>query len=202
LQLYFSLLLMTRNLKDHILQTASVLFYSQGIKATGVDAIVKAAGTTKMSLYKYFPSKDDLVLAHLAKSRQAMLERLVDGIKQRASEPRQQLLAVFAVFEEFHASPEFRGCPFINAAAEFAETDNPVQQATADFSAEVRQLLADLAGQAGAANPQQLSQQLAMLIAGATVSEQARRQSGAIRTAALAAEVLINDSLEQAVTAV
>ncbi len=72
----------------------------------------------------------------------------------------------------------------------------------ADFSAELRQLMADLAGRAGAANPQQLSLQLAMLIAGATVSEQARRQSGAMRTAALAAEVLINDSLEQAVTAV
>lgn len=186
---------MSRNLKDHILQTASALFYSQGIKATGVDAIVKAAGTTKMSLYKYFPSKDDLVLAHLANSREAMLKSIAEATAQYAEEPRQQLLAVFAVFEETHNRPEFRGCPFINAAAEFAECDNPVQQAVADFFAEFRQLLTDQASRAGAANPQLLAQQLALLIAGATVSEQARRQSGAMRTATLAAETLVNNSL-------
>ena len=59
---------MSQNLQERILQTASALFYRQGIKSTGVDAVVKAAGTTKMSLYKYFPSKDDLILAHLQKS--------------------------------------------------------------------------------------------------------------------------------------
>lgn len=193
---------MTRNLQQHILQTASALFYSQGIKATGVDAIVKAAGTTKMSLYKYFPSKDDLVLAHLAKSREAMLDRLTKGIEAHGGEARQKLLAVFGVFEEILASPEFRGCPFINASAEFAQCDNPVQQAAADFSLEFRQLLADLAQQAGAANPQQLSQQLALLISGAIVSEQVRRQSGAMSTAAAAAEVLINNSLSQTLAVV
>lgn len=189
---------MARNLQDHILQTASQLFYSQGIKATGVDAIVKAAGTTKMSLYKYFPSKDDLVLAHLAQSREATLARITDGIARRASEPRQQLLAVFAVFDELLASPEFRGCPFINASAEFAEAANPIQQAAAEFSDAFRQLLTSLSRQAGAANPAQLAQQLAMLISGAIVSEQMRRESGAMRTAALAAEILVENSLAEA----
>ena len=63
---------MTRNLQEHILKTASELFYSQGINATGIDAIVKASGVAKMSLYKYFPSKDALVLAHLQKSGENM----------------------------------------------------------------------------------------------------------------------------------
>jgi len=186
---------MARNLQDHILQTASALFYIQGIKATGVDAIVKAAGTTKMSLYKYFPSKDDLVLAHLSKSREAMLNRILIGMEQRASEPKQKLLAVFAVFDELSSSPEFRGCPFINAAAEFAEAANPVQRAAAEFSDTFQQVLTDLARQAGARDPEALSQQLAMLISGAMVSEQRRRESGAMRTAAAAAKVLIEQSL-------
>ncbi|WKJ90687.1 TetR/AcrR family transcriptional regulator [Methylomonas montana] len=186
---------MARNLQDHILQTASGLFYSQGIKATGVDAIVKAAGTTKMSLYKYFPSKDDLVLAHLRKSREAIMTRILTGVEARADQPRQKLLAVFAVFDELLSSPEFRGCPFINASAEFAEQANPVQLAAAEFSDEFRQLLTDLAEQAGAAHPDELSKQLAMLISGAIVSEQMRRESGAMRTASAAAEILIENSL-------
>lgn len=188
---------MARNLQDHILQTASGLFYSQGIKATGVDAIVKAAGTTKMSLYKYFPSKDDLVLAHLRKSREAILTRILTGVEARADQPRQKLLAVFAVFDELLSSPEFRGCPFINASAEFAEQANPVQRAAAEFSDEFRQLLTDLAEQAGAAHPDELSKQLAMLISGAIVSEQMRRESGAMRTASAAAEILIENSLAE-----
>ena len=189
---------MARNLQDHILQTASGLFYSQGIKATGVDAIVKAAGTTKMSLYKYFPSKDDLVLAHLSKSREAMFSRILDGIAARAAQPKQKLLAVFTVFDELLASPEFRGCPFINAAAEFAETANPVQQAAAEFSVTFRQLLTDLAAQADAKHPEALAQQLAMLISGAIVSEQMQRESGAMRAASAAAEILLANSLKQA----
>jgi AcrR family transcriptional regulator len=189
---------MARNLQDHILQTASALFYSQGIKATGVDAIVKAAGTTKMSLYKYFPSKDDLVLAHLNKSRDAMLNRILAGVEQRASEPRQKLLAVFAVFEELLSSPEFRGCPFINASAEFADASSPVQLAAAEFSNNFQIILADWARQAGALEPEPLSQQLAMLISGAIVSEQMRRQSGAMLTASAAAKVLIEQSLSHA----
>lgn len=191
---------MARNLHDHILKTASGLFYSQGIKATGVDTIVKAAGTTKMSLYKYFPSKDDLVLAHLRKSRETMLTRIVTGIEARADQPRQKLLAVFAVFDELLSSPEFRGCPFINASAEFAEEANPIQLAAAEFSDAFRQLLAALAGQAGAAHPDELAKQLAMLISGAIVSEQMRRESGAMRTASAAAEILIENSLAEAKT--
>lgn len=186
---------MTRNLQQHILQTASELFYSQGIKTTGVDAIVKAAGTTKMSLYKYFPSKDDLVLAHLSKSREEMLDRILNGIEKRGNTPKQKLLGVFEVFEELMSSPEFRGCPFINAAAEFAAENNPVQQASSDFYATFRKVLADLARQSGVIDADQLAAQLALLIAGAIVSEQIQRHSGAMRSAYTAAEILIESKL-------
>lgn len=186
---------MTRNLQEHILQVASQLFYSCGIKATGVDAIVKAAGTTKMSLYKYFPSKDALVLAHLAKSREALLKRIRKGLAERAQDPRQQLLAVFDIFEDLLSSEEFRGCPFINAAAEFADENNPVQQAADAFYAEFRELLAELARRAGIEAAECLAAQLVILIAGAVVGEQMRRHSDAIRYARRAAKVLITGAL-------
>jgi AcrR family transcriptional regulator len=185
---------MPRNLKEHILQTASELFYSQGIKSTGVDAIVKAAGTTKMSLYKYFPSKDDLVLAHLSKSRAAMLAQLQIEIEAQADTPKQKLLAIFEMFAKLLKSPDFRGCPFINAAAEFAVENNPVQQAAAEFYTEFRKLLANLAVLAGIANAEQLAGQLVLLIAGAIVDEQMQRHTGAMQNAQAAAKILIDNS--------
>lgn len=186
---------MARNLQEHILQAASKLFYSQGIKTTGVDAIVKAAGTTKMSLYKYFPSKDDLVLAHLHKSRAAMLTRIHNDIDHHGGKPQQKLLAIFDIFEDLLQAEEFRGCPFINAAAEFAEEGGPVQQAAAEFYTEFRKLLADLGRQAGIKEAEQLASQLAILISGAIVGEQIQRHSGAMRNARATAEILISNYL-------
>lgn len=183
---------MARDLREHILQTASELFYQQGIKATGVDSIVKAAGIAKMSLYKYFPSKDDLVLAHLRRKGELLEALIISGIESHNGSPKQKLLAVFEIFEDFLAGPEFRGCPFINAAAEFAEENGPVQKAGAEFYRSFYAILAKQARQAGISQAKPLAQQLAMLIAGAIVSEQMQRRSEAMRTAAAAAEILID----------
>ncbi|MDD4915490.1 MAG: TetR/AcrR family transcriptional regulator [Methylococcales bacterium] len=182
---------MTRNLREHILQTASGLFYSQGIKATGIDTIVKASGVAKMSLYKYFPSKDDLVVAHLQRSKEVMLSFINCGIAGEDKTAEQKLLAVFDVFAEILANPEFRGCPFINASAEFADAPAPVRQAVANFSEALHKLLADLALQAGIADAQQLARQLSMLITGAVVSKQIEKQPDTMRTAYIAAKILI-----------
>lgn len=187
---------MSRNLQEHILQTASALFYSQGIKNTGVDAIVKAAGTTKMSLYKYFPSKDDLVLAHLRQSKEKIRANVLTGLEGKSYTPKQKLLAVFTVFEALLNSPEFRGCPFINAAVEFAAENNPVQQASAEFYESFRALLLDLAKQAGInQHAEALAAQLSLLIAGAIISEQMQRQSGAMQQAHICADIVINKYL-------
>lgn len=182
---------MSRNLQQHILQTASELFYSQGIKATGVDAVVKAAGTTKMSLYKYFPSKDDLVIAHLRLSQENLRRRLMESVVETDLPARQKLLAVFDVFAQFQSDPAFRGCPFINASAEFADDNSPVQQTAAELSESLRQLLAQLAAEAGIADADTLSKQLAMLLAGAMVRERMQRNSGAMAVAKAAAAALI-----------
>ena len=186
---------MTRNLKDQILDTASELFYSQGIKATGVEAIVKAAGTTKMTLYKYFPSKDDLIIAFLRKRDADFTGWFVNQVDARAKQPRDKLLAIFDVIAEWLAIPAFRGCAFINAAAEFPVENNPMQQVSAEFYDKFRNYIVELARQAAAANPELLGQQLALLIEGAIVSEQMKRCSGAANTARQTAEVLIRLAL-------
>lgn len=186
---------MARNLQDHILQTASGLFYSQGIKATGVDAVVKLAGTNKMTLYKYFPSKDDLVIAFLRKRDSDFTAWFVEQIDTGAEQPKDKLLAIFDVIGEWLEIPEFRGCAFINAAAEFPVEGNPVHQVSAEFYDRFRSYIADLAKQCGSASPESLALQLSLLIEGAIVSEQMKRHSGAAEQAKLAAQVLIESQL-------
>lgn len=186
---------MSLNLQEKILQAAAELFYSQGIKATGVDAIVKAANTTKMSLYKYFSSKDELVLAFLRKRDQDFRTWFVDQINARAETPKAKLLAIFDVIGEWMAIPEFRGCAFINAAAEFPLEGNPVHQVSAEFYDNFRSYIADLAGQCGSKSPESLALQLSLLVEGAIVSEQMKRHSSAAEQAKQAALILIEGSL-------
>ena len=126
-----------------------------------------------------------------------MQTNMLSWLADKDSDPRQKLLAVFDFFEEIMANPNFRGCPFINAAAEFAEQANPIQRVTAEFYTSFRGFLADLATQAGIANAEELASQLSMLIAGAIVREQMQKHSGAMRTATAAAEILIEKSLAE-----
>ncbi|MDD2769101.1 MAG: TetR/AcrR family transcriptional regulator [Methylococcus sp.] len=185
-------------MKNQILEAASALFYSQGIKATGVDAIVRAAGTTKMSLYKYFPSKDDLVIAFLLKRDADFTSWFIAQMDSRAAAPRDKLLAVFDLVGEWMEVPEFRGCAFINASAEFPIENNPVHRVSAEFYEKFRGHIADLAAQCGCENPEALAMQLGLLVEGAIVSEQMKRRSGAAGVARKAAEILVNASLHRA----
>lgn len=186
---------MSLNLQEKILRAASELFYSQGIRATGVDAIAKAANTTKMSLYKYFMSKDDLVLAFLRKRDEDFRAWFVDQVDGKANTPKAKLLAVFDVLDEWMATPEFRGCAFINAAAEFPLEGNPVLQVSAEFYDHFRRYIADLAEQCGSKSPKSLALQLSLLLEGAIVSEQMKRHSGSAEQAKQAAIILIEHSI-------
>jgi AcrR family transcriptional regulator len=186
---------MPTHLQEKILHVAADLFYRQGIRATGVDAIVKAANTTKMSLYKYFPSKDDLVLAFLRKRDGDFRQWFVEQVDSKADTPEGKLLAVFDVIGAWMAIPEFRGCAFINAAAEFPLEGNPVHRVSAEFYDSFRRYISDLAKAAGCADPESLALQLSLLVEGAIVSEQMKRHSGASEYAKRAAKMLIEGSV-------
>lgn len=187
---------MSSTLKERILKAATALFYSQGIKATGVDTIVKEANTTKMSLYKYFPSKDELVVAFLRQRDADFTVWFVEQVNQKADTAQAKLLAIFDVIEEWMAIPEFRGCAFINAAAEFPVKGNPVHQVSAEFYDNFRSYLSGLAQECGAKSPEVLALQLSLLIEGSIVSEQMKRNSGTAAHAKQAAIVLIEKSLK------
>jgi len=185
---------MSQNLQEKILSAASELFYSQGIRATGVDAIAKAAKTTKMTLYRYFPSKDDLIVAVLRQHTENFRTWFIAQVEAKADQPKAKLLAMFDVINELMTAPEFRGCALINATAEFPQETGPVHQVSAEFYDNFRHYITNLATESQLKNPDNIAFQLSLLIKGALVSEQMKRQSGAAEQAKQAAIMLIEMS--------
>src|SRR4051812_29759986 len=110
--------------RRRVLDTASALFYTRGIHSVGVDRVIAEAGVAKATFYHHFPSKDDLVRAYLLEQDAA--------IRQAAAltdvPPEERVMAVFAAIGEISCGPGFRGCAFINAAAEYPDPDHPVRQ--------------------------------------------------------------------------
>ena len=136
--------------RDRILDTAYDLFSAHGTRAVGVDRIIAEAGTAKMTLYRNFASKDDLIVAFLA----AREERWTRGwlqaeVQRRASTPRERLLAIFDVFGEWFARDDFEGCAFINVMLELDDRGSPVRQACVAHLAAIRGFVRDLAEAAG-----------------------------------------------------
>ncbi|BCG64071.1 MAG: hypothetical protein methR_P1837 [Methyloprofundus sp.] len=188
---------MSRDLHEQILLAASELFYSKGIRATGVDAIAKAAKTTKMTLYRYFPSKDALIVAFLRQRDANFRTWFVNQVESNADNPKDRLVVLFDVIYEWMDNPEFRGCAFINASAEFPAEGNPVHQVSAEFYDKFRGYVADLATQCGAKDPGSLAFQLSLLVEGAIVSEQMQKNCGSAEQAKQAAIILIAASLHE-----
>jgi AcrR family transcriptional regulator len=156
---------------DRIFKAARELFYRQGIHAVGVEAIAAAAGTTKMSLYRNFSSKDELVAAVLKDQDQEFWAWWDSVIAPYAGQPRRQ---IEALFEEFtcRASEEesCRGCPIANAAVEIIDDDHPARSVVRGHHQELRRRLQELCLEMGARDPERLGDSLMLLMGGAFLS--------------------------------
>jgi AcrR family transcriptional regulator len=179
-------------LRQKILTVATDLFQTRGINSTGVDTIVAVAGTTKMTLYKYFKSKELLILEVLQQGHDEFHTWLNAKLNQSSKKPAEKLNKIFDFVEEWITAPEFRGMAFIKASAEFPNEENVIHKLSAEHAKEFRQYIAEIASQAGVNEPEALALQLSMLIEGAIQSEQMKRGSGAIKYAKKAAKVLID----------
>src|SRR3954470_11892855 len=147
---------------DRILAAADRLFYRKGIRAVGVDAVAAEAGISKRSLYDTFPSKEALVAAYL--------RQRIHPLPASDAPPAQQVLALFDQLQTRFAAGDFRGCPFINAVTELAEDCETARAITAEYKEERRRHIAVLLAQAGAAEPESLSNHIMLLIEGAIAS--------------------------------
>jgi len=181
--------------RKRIFTTASELFYRRGIRAVGVETIVAKADTTKMSLYRNFPSKDELV-AEWLRDHDIHFWQAWDTMSQKyPSEPRRQLKTAFALLAKHVSDPKARGCPIANAAVEITEKDHPARKVIEMHKAKLRSRLAHLCAQMKARHPGMLADQLFLLMEGAQVTTQTLGARGPGRNVARAAEVLIDAHL-------
>jgi len=136
--------------RERVLATAYELFAHHGTKTVGVDSIVAKAGVAKMTLYRHFPSKNDLVVAFLERREELWTHAWLEAaVKARTRDPKARLLAIFDVFHEWFQQPDFEGCSFINVLLEEPVLGHPVRQATVLHLANIRALLRELAAAAG-----------------------------------------------------
>lgn len=152
---------------EQLLEVATEVFYTEGIRATGVDALVKRAGVSKPTLYAQFGSKEQLVAAVLDRRRRTRQQALADFLATSAETGEGRVLAVFDWLAESHGRAGFRGCPFTNAAVELPDPGHPARAVISDYKTWLRQTLARLAADAGLSDPDGLGSDLLLLIDGA-----------------------------------
>jgi AcrR family transcriptional regulator len=151
-----------RPARQRILATARALFYAEGVHAVGIDRIIAEAGVAKATFYRHFPAKDDLVCAYL--QEQSLTERTTaERIRGDAAPPLAKILELFQVIGDVGCRPGFRGCPFINAAAEYPDHGHQVQEVIAGHRRWFRTLLADLVSASGHPNPRRAAAMLAVV---------------------------------------
>ncbi len=183
--------------RDQLLDTALALFCRDGFHGTGIDRILAESGVAKATLYKHFKSKDELILAALRREDERFRNRFMREVERRAAAPAGRLLAVFDVLEQHLGERDFRGCPFIKAAAEYASPEDPIHAAAAESKRLLRAYVRDLAAAAGAVAPRRLAQQLALLMEGATVLAQLSGDPSAARDSREAAEILLRQAIPE-----
>jgi len=153
--------------RQRLLDTASNLFYENGIAATGIDTILSAAGVAKMTLYNQFGSKEGLVREYLTQRYGGFLAFVRKAVEERTQDDAKRIMALFDVVAEWIQGAGYRGCPLLHAVIECSQASHPVRDTASNLVAGLHGYLAELAGHAGAREPAKLADELCMLVYGA-----------------------------------
>jgi len=187
--------------RDRIFETACDLFYRHGIRAVGVDAIATEAGTNKMSFYRAFPSKDDLVAEYLRDQQAGYFDWWDQAIAPFAGDARRQIEALFEAYLDlarFKAKADSgcktsRGCALGNAAVEIPEGNELLGGIVHDYKMEIRKRLRKLAREAGARDPETLGDALMLIMEGGYYTRLTFPQnSGPVASIVKAARALVS----------
>jgi AcrR family transcriptional regulator len=156
--------------RERILETAYQLFARRGIRDVGVDEVIDHAEVAKATLYRHFPSKDDLVIAFLELREQRWTLDWVEAeARRRGSTPEEQLLAIFGVFDDWFHRDDFEACSFINVLLEMGPA-HPAGKASVRHLANIRTVVRGLAEQAGLRDPESFARSWHILMKGSIVS--------------------------------
>lgn len=157
------------NARERVLDSAYELFAHRGIRAVGVDEVVERAGIAKATLYRHFPSKNELVLAFLERRESVWTRQFLEAaIHSRGATAEEQLLAIFDVYDEWFHRKDFEACSFVNVLLEMGPA-HPVGQAAAEHLRNIRAMVRELAEQAGLRDPEAFARSWYVLMKGAIV---------------------------------
>jgi AcrR family transcriptional regulator len=177
--------------RERLVTAAYELFSQRGVQAVGIDAIIERSGVARQTMYRHFASKQELVLAFLERREQLWTRDWLQAeVARRASDPREQLLAIFDVFDQWFRGPDFEGCSFINVLLEHPNAGHPVHRAAAAYLAGIRQFLEDLARQAGIPDAQGFAREWHILMKGSIVAAGEGDREAAMRAKKVGALLL------------
>lgn len=180
--------------RGRIVAAAIELFYRHGFQAVGIDQVVAAAKVTKTTFYRHFESKDALMVEAVRCRDEWEMQAWARAVRELAGDdPRAQLLAYFDVMDLWFNDPDFKGCLFINTAAEFPNPHDPVHQAAAAHKRRARDAFRDLAAAAGVADPEAFADRYCALFEGTLVLRQVHDRNDAARVIRPAVEALLKE---------
>ena len=184
--------------RDRILASAYELFAHRGIRAVGIDEVIRRAEVAKATLYRHFASKDELVLAFLQQREQLWTKEWVEAeARRRGNTAEEQLLAIFDLFDEWFHREDFEGCSFINVLLEMS-SDHPAGRASVRHLENIRGVVAQLADEAGLRDPGEFARSWHILMKGSIV-QAAEGDLDAARRAQALARLLIAEHRQERV---
>ncbi len=156
--------------RDRILDAASDLFYREGIRAVGVDTIIAQSGVAKATLYRHFPSKDDLVAAYIARVDERLQARTKTFMETQVPDPKDRPLALFDGLANLIRDSRYRGCALINAIGETADSSHAIHQAAHQSKERLKLYIEGLLFEAGHEHPRKTAEKFMILLDGALVT--------------------------------
>jgi AcrR family transcriptional regulator len=177
--------------RDHLLAVAQRMFCESGFHAVSVDAILEEAGVARMTLYKNFGSKEDLMVATLKREDRMFRQWLASAVEARSNRSKDRILGLFYALHDRFASDGYYGCAFIRASIEYPASGHPVHRQAREHKEMIRSYLRGLAAEVEGADPVTLSEQLYLLFEGAITASQLHGEPWPAEYARQAAEKLL-----------
>jgi AcrR family transcriptional regulator len=187
----------THSARQRILDTAADLFSREGYRAVGTDTIIDRSDVAKMTLYRHFSTKNELICAYIDQTIEEFWTSFEQVISEHPDSPRAQLVAIFEMLASKVADPAFYGCSCLNAAVEFPQLDHPAHQVAFQHKQDVRTRFRNLAAQAGAQQPDVLADQLLLLMNGALMQGRMQGPTDLASSVVQAARALVDAQLEE-----
>lgn len=185
-----------QNMRERILAVAIEQFETQGIHASGINTIIAKSGIAKATLYKHFPSKNQLIMAYLREKSDRFYDWLNTKLSTKKPSSLETLFELCELFEQWMMTPEFHGFPFHSASVEFPDPTHPINNYSVELSLELQRYLSKIVAHTAVKDPETLGQQLTIIFEGAALIERLSPGIGAAKRAKNAAITLIKASIK------